>query len=89
MKKLFIVLFAIVLVASFVNAQGVTGYGPKAQLNLANVSGDRSSDNKMLLGFGFGGFLTYNVIPELDIQAEAFIARREPKSKLQVHRQSQ
>jgi hypothetical protein len=87
MKKLFIVLVAIVLVASLANAQGITGYGPKLQLNLVNVSGDKmtignvSIENKMAVMFGFGGFLVYNVIPKLDLQAEVLYSQKGSKSE--------
>jgi hypothetical protein len=70
MKQFLTALCVIMLVASFVSAQEVTGVGPKVQLNMANVAGDNSSDNKMALLFGAGGFLTMSVVPELDLQAE-------------------
>jgi len=72
MRNILTVLIAIALIATFAMAQGitVTGYGPKAQLNLANISGDNSDNNKIAVMFGVGGFLNVNIIPELDVQGE-------------------
>jgi hypothetical protein len=76
MEKLFLVLVAIVLVASFAVAQDITGYGPKVQLNLATVSGDYSSNFKTAALIGFGGFLTMNVCPDLDLQGEVMFDQK-------------
>jgi hypothetical protein len=74
MKKLFTVLVAIALIASFASAQegkGITGYGPKIQLNFATIGGDNTSGYSSTTLIGFGGFLINNVAEEFDIQAEA------------------
>lgn len=81
MKKLFTVLVVIMLVASFAAAQdiAVTGYGPKLQLNLANVTGDAIPgvpDGKMTALIAGGGFLTVSIIPELDVQAEVLFDQK-------------
>jgi hypothetical protein len=70
MKKLFAVLVAIVLVASFAFAQEGKGYGPKVQLNLANIGGDNTSNLKTAALMGFGGFMIMGVSEKLDIQFE-------------------
>ncbi len=81
MKKLFTVLVVITLVASFAAAQdvAVTGFGPKAQLNLASISGDQSSDLKMTVQFAVGGFLTVSLMPELDLQGEVLYDQKGAK----------
>jgi hypothetical protein len=76
MKQLFTVLVAIALVASFVSAQEITGVGPKVQLNMANLSGDNTSDCKMAALLGFGGFMTMSIIPELDLQGEVMFDQK-------------
>jgi hypothetical protein len=83
MKKLFTVLIAIALIATFAAAQdvAVTGVGPKAQLNLANISGDLTDDAKMAVQFGVGGFMTVSLIPELDLQAEVLYEQKGAKSE--------
>ena len=84
MKKLFTVLVVIMLVASFAVAQdaAVTGVGPKAQLNMATLSGDNTDDAKMALKFGVGGFVTVSLIPELDLQGEVLFNQKGTDSDL-------
>jgi hypothetical protein len=79
MKQLFTVLVAIALVASFVSAQDITGVGPKVQLNMATLGGDDIPglpEAKMTALIGFGGFLTMNIIPELDLQGEVMFDQK-------------
>jgi opacity protein-like surface antigen len=87
MKRLTVTLFAIVLLfsmSSLASAQGLTGYGIKAGLNLANISEDWSDDwegveKKMKTGFSVGGFITYSINEMFAIQPEALYTMKGAK----------
>lgn len=77
--------------------KGLTAKGFKFGLNLANVSGsdvdlliDEVADetglnvsNDMLLGFAFGGFLTYNFSPSVALQPEVLYTMKGFKVSVQ------
>ena len=50
--------------------QGALGFGPKFELNFANVGGDGTSEAKSATLIGFGGFVTYNVAEQVALQGE-------------------
>jgi len=87
MKRLTVALFAIVLLFAFsslASAQGLTGYGLKAGLNLANISEDWSDDwkgvdRKMKTGFCVGGFITYSINEMFAIQPEVLYTMKGAK----------
>jgi len=87
MKRLIVILFAIVLLfalTSMASAQGLTGYGLKGGLNLANISEDWSEDwdgvdKKMKLGFCVGGFVTYSINEMFAIQPEVLYTQKGAK----------
>lgn len=87
MKRLIILTLAIVLMlsmSSFAFEPGLTGYGLKAGLNLANWSGDgakpdEGEDKKMKLGFGAGGFVTYSINEMFALQPEVFYTMKGAK----------
>lgn len=87
MKRLTVTLFAIVLllsISSLASAQGLTGYGVKAGLNLANISEDWSDDwdgvdKKMRMGFCVGGFVTYSINEMFAVQPEALYTMKGAK----------
>jgi len=86
MKRLTVTLFAIVLLLTFssmVSAQGLTGYGLKAGLNLANLGGDDAEytdvDKKMRMGFTVGGFVTYSINEMFAIQPEVLYTQKGAK----------
>jgi hypothetical protein len=74
MKQLTATLFAIVLVLalfSSVSAQGLSGYGFKVGLNMANLSGDdviEGTNSK--IGSCLGGFVTYSLNEMIALQPE-------------------
>ena len=78
MKRVIIITLAIVLVfamSSFAFERGVTGYGMKAGLNLANFTGDdadagEGEDKKARMGFAAGGFVTYGITEMFAVQPE-------------------
>lgn len=74
MKKLVIALGLLLVFTMTATAQeegvGVTAKGFKAGLNLANISGDDAEGSSTLMGFAFGGFMTYNFSPNMAIQPE-------------------
>jgi hypothetical protein len=83
MKRLTIILFAMVLLFAFssmASAQGLTGYGLKAGLNMASFGGDNGDadfwevelDKKMKMGFTAGGFVTYSITEMFAVQPEVF-----------------
>ena len=57
--------------------QGMTGYGAKAGLNLANVSGDKAYDDaKMKIGLAVGGFATFDFGLPVLVQAELLFSQK-------------
>ena len=72
MKRLTVTLFAIVLLFTFssmASAQGLTGYGLKAGLNLANLGGEDAEytdvDKKMRTIIGMNLILFINFLPDV------------------------
>ena len=70
MKCILFVLILLLVLAFTVSAQGFTDYGVKAGLNFANIGGDNASSLKSINQFAVGGFVTYNVIDQFDLQGE-------------------
>ncbi|MGC9336554.1 MAG: hypothetical protein ACP5EQ_00365 [Candidatus Cloacimonadia bacterium] len=58
MKRISIIMIAVVFCASLATAQGITGYGSKGGLNIANLTGDDVDDTDPRMGLAIGGFLT-------------------------------
>ena len=70
--------------------KGLTAKGFKAGVNLANIAGSdvdpfmdaltdligANASNEMLLGFAFGGFLTYNFSPSFALQPEVLYSMK-------------
>lgn len=70
--------------------KGLSAKGFKVGLNLANVSGSDvdalleavtdetglNADKKMLMGFAFGGFLTFNLSPTIALQPEVLYSMK-------------
>jgi opacity protein-like surface antigen len=68
MKKIVLTVVAL-LAFGFANAQKVK-FGAKAGLNLSNVTGDDTSDNKMKIGFQVGAFANIGVSEKFAVQPE-------------------
>jgi len=86
MKRLIILTVAFVLMfamSSFAFEPGLTGYGLKAGVNMANFSGDdvdiEGADKKMRLGFSAGGFVTYSISEMFALQPEVFYTMKGAK----------
>ena len=82
MKRLTVTLFAIVLLfsmSSLASAQGLTGYGLKAGLNMATLGGDDVQDAKMKMGFAAGGFVTYSINEMFAVQPEVLYTMKGAK----------
>jgi hypothetical protein len=86
MKKALITFGIVVLFALSGVAQddmtGLTGKGIKAGLNLADMVGDDAEGLDMKLGFGGGGFITYNFTPQFAIQPELLYMMKGPKEEV-------
>ncbi|MEE9465421.1 MAG: porin family protein, partial [Candidatus Neomarinimicrobiota bacterium] len=78
----------IFLAASLAIGQGLSGYGAKAGLNLANISGDDVTEDKMgaetsmNLGFAVGGYATFDLGLPVLIQPEVMFSQKGYRSKL-------
>jgi len=82
MKRLTVILCTIVLLfalSSMAWAQGLTGYGLKAGLNMANLGGDDVEDAKMKMGFAAGGFVTYSINEMFAVQPEVLYTMKGAK----------
>lgn len=77
MKKIFL-LMAGIAVFSAVNAQ--VKFGPKAGLNLANLTGDVEG-TKMKAGFNLGGFAKFPIAESFSIQPELVFSTQGTKVK--------
>ena len=77
MKKILIVLilFSIISTSNLL-AQGITAKGIVAGLNLANVTGDNITNNKMKLGFALGGFITFGINHQFAIRPEIYYSAK-------------
>ncbi len=69
MKKITLTLLGLVAFSTTALAQQEVKFGPKAGINLANLSGD-IEDNKMLIGFHVGGFAEIKFNDKFAIQPE-------------------
>ncbi|MGD1046405.1 MAG: PEGA domain-containing protein [Bacteroidota bacterium] len=60
------------IMSKFVSAQqqSALSFGPKFELNFANIGGDGASSLKSTTLIGFGGFVTYNVAEQITLQGE-------------------
>jgi hypothetical protein len=80
MKDLFNIFKLMVItisLASLALGQGMTGFGAKAGLNLANQGGaDADDDAKMKIGFAVGGFATFDFGLPVLIQAELLYSQK-------------
>jgi outer membrane protein W len=69
MKRITLTLLGLVAFSTSALAQQEVKFGPKAGINLANLSGD-VEDNKMLIGFHVGGFAEIKFNDKFAIQPE-------------------
>lgn len=80
MKDLYNILKLMVItlsLASLALGQGMTGFGAKAGLNLANGGGDDIPDDvKMKIGFAVGGFATFDFGLPVLIQTEVLYSQK-------------
>lgn len=74
-KKIFLII-GLCLVTLFLIAEADMRYGVKAGLNIANVSGDNDDDNEVQFDFALGGFLEFQVNPNVSIQPELLYTRK-------------
>ena len=81
MKKL-VFLVVLVLVVSFLSAQGISAKGIKAGVNLANLSGDDVEDTVMKIGFAVGAFLTYDINEMIAVQPELLYTMKGAKMEI-------
>ncbi|HLP65361.1 porin family protein [Flavobacterium sp.] len=72
MKKILLTAVAVFGFA-FANAQE-TKFGAKAGLNLSNVTGDNTDDNKMKVGFQVGAFANIGISEQFAVQPEVLFS---------------
>jgi len=88
MKRLSVTMFAIVvmftLFSASVAAQGLTGKGLKAGLNIANLRGDDMEDWDSKMGFSAGGFITYSINDMFAIQPEVLFTMKGAKYEEEI-----
>lgn len=82
MKRISIIMIAVVFCASLANAQGITGYGIKGGLNIANLTGDDVEDTDPKMGLAIGGFLTYSINETFAIQPEIYYSMQGAKQEV-------
>lgn len=81
MKKVFILMTILsVVFIGVLPAQGL-GYGVKAGLNLANLTGDDVEDSKIKLGATIGGFATIPLGDKLVIRPELLFTQKGARYK--------
>jgi len=68
MKKVFLSLFAVAAIGLSANAQQVVKFGPKAGVNISNLSGEADSDMKV--GFHVGAFAEIFFTDKFALQPE-------------------
>ncbi len=89
MKRLSVTMFAIVvmftLFSASVAAQGLTGKGLKAGLNIANLRGDDMEDWDSKMGFSAGGFITYSINDMFAIQPEVLFTMKGAKYEKELY----
>lgn len=71
-----------VFCASLANAQGITGYGIKGGLNIANLTGDDIEYTDPRMGLAIGGFLTYSISEMFAIQPEIYYSMQGAKKEV-------
>ena len=80
MKNVFIAILLVLTLAVCVDAQeqvrGLTGKGIKVGINISNFSGSEVGMVSARTGFGFGGFLTYNLSPQFAVQPEVLYMQK-------------
>lgn len=64
------------LMAGLAFGQGLTGFGAKVGLNLANVDGDDKEDTNMKLGLALGGYATFDFGLPVLIQPEVMFTQK-------------
>jgi opacity protein-like surface antigen len=77
MKKIILSMVAI-FAFGFANAQE-TKFGAKAGLNMSNVTGDNSGENKMKIGFQVGAFANIGVSEKFAVQPELLFSTQGTK----------
>jgi len=81
MKKVFILMTILsVVFIGVLPAQGL-GYGVKAGLNLANLTGDDVEDSKIKLGAAIGGFAIIPLGDKLSVRPEVLFTQKGAKYK--------
>jgi hypothetical protein len=83
MKNLFTLFFVIVVFVAFSSAQRMQ-VGPKASLNISNLSGDDIEDVDSKTGFGGGVFFMYQFSKMFGIQPEAYYTMKGAMEKLEI-----
>ena len=81
MKRIVIITIMLTLCASMVAAQGITGKGVKAGLNIANITGKDVEDTDPKIGVIVGGFLEYSVNDMFAVQPELLFSMKGFKSE--------
>ncbi|MEA3476130.1 MAG: porin family protein [Candidatus Cloacimonadota bacterium] len=80
MKRISIIIVVMIFCASLLVAQGITGKGIKAGLNIATLTGDDVSDDmESIFRFAIGGFLTYSINEMFAIQPEVYYSMQGAK----------
>jgi hypothetical protein len=79
MKRISIIMIAMIFCASLLAAQGITGYGIKGGLDIATLTGDDADDMESVIRFAVGGFLTYNFNEMFAIQPEVYCSMQGAK----------
>jgi len=70
MKKITLTLLGLVAFSTSALAQQEVRFGPKAGVNIANISGKDANDNKMLIGFHVGAFAEIKFNEKFAVQPE-------------------
>lgn len=81
MKKITLTLLGLVAFSTSALAQQEVRFGPKAGVNIANISGKDANDNKMLIGFHVGAFAEIKFNDKFAIQPEILYSSQGYKSE--------
>ena len=80
MKKVFLSLFAVAAIGLSANAQQVVKFGPKAGVNISNLSGEADTDMKV--GFHVGAFAEIFFTDQFALQPELLYSTQGAKGEI-------
>ena len=83
MKKVLLSIIAVAIL--FVGAQAQITFAPRVGLNMANVGGDDTDDNKMKMGMQIGAIVNYGFSDALSLQTGLLFSQKGTKIDAKVY----